>query len=241
MRPLVEGVSVADLSWEVLGTHGLRRKLLSLDSDSERATQYVNIPEGWKGGGVAHYHEGYEEVFVLHGDVSLTGRDYLGDGSYIYRPAGIVHGHDEQAKKGCHCVIRTGGKLELILVHEPEDDEEYVLFDSGDDRPFVIDLRTRIMPWEGIGAGTTRYRRKVLSESPTSRASTTLVSLPPGWQGSIPLNGADEWEWFVIDGDAHIGGAVHGSETYGSRPVGSPDAAIKVTARGATLLLWRGF
>lgn len=241
MRPLIEELSLADLSWEALGTHGLRRKLLSLDAETERATQYVHIPEGWKGGGVAHYHEGYEEVYVLHGDVSLTGRDYLGDGSYIYRPAGIVHGHDEQARKGCHCLIRAGGLLELNLVHEPEDDEEYVLFDADDDRPFVLDLRSRIMPWEPVGEGAARYRRKVLSESPTTRASTTLVSLPAGWQGSIALDSGEEWEWFILEGDARIAGAVHGAETYGSRPKGSPVAAIDGSADGARLLLWRGF
>ena len=105
---------------EVLGKNGLRAKLLSQDPATGAGTRYVDIPQNWKGGGIAHYHPDYEEVFVIEGDVSLTGRDYLGDGSYIYRPSGIVHGHDEQAKKGCFCIIRFGGPLELCFVHEPD-------------------------------------------------------------------------------------------------------------------------
>ena len=124
MKPLIEQVAIEDIPWEVLGTHGLRRRALGVDPKTGRATQYVNIPQGWKGGGTAHYHDAFEEVFVIKGDVTLNGRDYLGDGSYIYRPGGIVHGHDEGAQAGCFCIIRTGGALELKLIPDPEDDEE---------------------------------------------------------------------------------------------------------------------
>jgi len=240
MKPFIEHVVINDLPWESLGTNGLRRRALGIDPKTGRATQYVDIPKNWKGGGMAHYHEAYEEVFVIKGDVTLNGRDYLGDGSYIYRPAGIVHGHDEGARVGCFCIIRTGGALELNLVPEPEDDEEYVLFDTDDDRPFVLDLRTRIMPWQRIDDETGRYRRKILSASPTSGAATQLVSLPSAWQGRIALTENDAWEWLVLEGDARIGGITAAAQSYGCRPPGSPEAIIDDSIGGATLLLWRG-
>ncbi|NQV82018.1 MAG: cupin domain-containing protein [Alphaproteobacteria bacterium] len=240
MRTLIEPVAVNDLPWEMLGTHGLRRKLLSFDPDTGRATQYVHIPENWRGGGVAHYHDAYEEVFVIQGDVTLNGRDYLGDGSYIYRPAGIVHGHNEGARQGCHCIIRTGGALELNLVHEPEDDEEYVLFESGDDRPLMLDLRTRIMSWERVGEGSAYSRRKVLSCSPSTGASTTILSLPAGWQGRIDLGTAVTWEWLILSGDARIGGVTVLGEAFGCRPAGAPETSIDGSVGGAMVLLWCG-
>ena len=240
MKPLIEHVAIEDLPWEALGTNGLRRRALGVDPETSRATQYVDIPKGWQGGGTVHYHDAYEEVFVIKGDVTLNGRDYLGDGSYIYRPAGIVHGHDEGARAGCFCIIRTGGALELNLIPDPEDDEEYVLFETDDDRPFMVDLRTRIMPWQRVDDETGRYRLKVLSASPTTGAATHLVSLPPAWQGRIALTENDAWEWLVLAGEARIGGITAAAQSYGCRPPGTPEAIIDDSIGGATLLLWRG-
>jgi quercetin dioxygenase-like cupin family protein len=240
MKPLIEHLAIDDLPWEALGTNGLRRRALGVDPETGRATMYVDIPQGWKGGGTAHYHDAFEEVFVIKGDVTLNGRDYLGDGSYIYRPAGIVHGHDEGAQAGCFCIIRTGGALELNLVPEPEDDEEYVLFDTEDDRPFMLDLRTRIMPWQRVDDDTGCYRRKVLSASPTTGDATHLVNLPPAWQGNIALTENETWEWLVLEGDARVGNVTASTLSYGCRPPGAPDVSINASIGGATMLLWRG-
>ena len=98
-----------------------------------------------------------------------------------------------------------------------------------------------VMPWARIGEGVAQYRRKVLSANPTTSASTVLIGLPAGWQGSIPLSGEEEWEWIVIEGDTRVGGNEAGALTYGSRPPGSADAAIEGSVAGAKLLLWCGF
>lgn len=240
MKPLIDHVAIEDIPWEALGTHGLRRRALGVDPKTGRATQYVDIPQGWKGGGTAHYHDAFEEVFVIKGDVTLNGRDYLGDGSYIYRPSGIVHGHDEGAQAGCFCIIRTGGALELKLVHDPQDDEEYALYETDDDRPFVLDLRTRIMPWQRIDDETGRYRRKVLSASPRTGAATHLISLPAAWQGQIALTEDEAWEWLVLEGDARIGGTSASAQSYGCRPPGALEAVIDASIGGVTMLVWRG-
>ncbi len=241
MRPNLAKLSVDDLEWESLGTHGLRRRLLSRDEETNAVTQYVDIPKAWKGGGVAHFHEFSEEVYVLHGDVSLNGRDYLEDGSYIYRPGGVVHGHDEGARQGCHCVIRTGGKMELNLIHEPTEEDEYVLHHVDDGRPLVLDLKTNDMLWarEHLGSGSIGW--KVLSLNRQTGDHTVMLDLPAGWSGPLDLDPTLGWEWLVIRGGMELGdGSTFGTLDYSYRPAGSAPTSIAGSEGGAEVLLWRG-
>ena len=212
-----------------------------IDLDRSNRKDNVDIPKAWKGGGVAHFHEFSEEVYVLHGDVTLNGRDYLGDGSYIYRPAGVVHGHDEGAQQGCHCVIRSGGKLELILIHEPAEDDEYVLHPADDGRPLVLDLRTNDMLWgrEHLGSGSIGW--KVLSLNRRNGDYTVMLDLPTDWSGPLDLDPAITWEWLVIRGGMELGdGSVFGTLDYSFRPAGSVPTEIAGSESGALVLLWRG-
>ena len=238
MRNEVAHVAIDDLAWEVLGKNGLRAKLLSQDPATGAGTRYVDIPQNWKGGGIAHYHPDYEEVFVIEGDVSLTGRDYLGDGSYIYRPSGIVHGHDEQAKKGCFCIIRFGGPLELCFVHEPTDEEEYVLYPNSDGREFVLDLRTAKMAWADDAA--TGLANKSLSEDAKTGSYTRLVRFPEGWDGALDLDPAAGWEWFVVSGSATLSdGTEFASNAYSCRARGGGALSFAKSRQGGEVLLCR--
>ncbi|MEX1147063.1 MAG: DUF4437 domain-containing protein, partial [Sphingomonadales bacterium] len=124
----------ANLEWETLGTHGLRRKVLRYDSHTGHVTSLVDIPEGWHGGGVAHYHNAFEEVYMWSGSVTVGGRHYWHGGDYFYRPAGVVHGHDERSEEGARAIIRSDGPCELLLVHEPAEADEYPLDEITDPR-----------------------------------------------------------------------------------------------------------
>jgi len=240
MKNTIERLDVGAQPWKVLGTHGLRAKPLNVDPDSGARTAYVGIPAAWKGGGVAHFHDFFEEVFVIQGDVSLDGRNFLGDGAYIYRPAGIVHGHDEGAILGCRALIRSGGPLELKLVWQPIAPHEYVLHPHDDGRPFILGLETAKLPWREEGTGGARRSVKTLSVDAKTGAATTLVRLPQSWPGSWALAADASWEWFVLSGSVTLGdGATHGAGTYSFRPPGLPPTFLS-SATGGELILWRG-
>ncbi len=238
MRGRTDIFSEADLEWKAQGTHGIRSKLLSKDAETGEITLYVDVPKNWKGGGVAHFHDFYEEVFIIEGDVTLNGRDYLGDHSYLYRPAGVVHGHDESAKKGNRAIIKAGGPLELKLVHEPEHDDEYPLFDPADGRGHVLHLEADKLPWTTKGHGKGRYGWKPLSVDSETGNYSAVVELPAGWSGEIALDAAHGWEWFVIDGAIDLADGSRFTETgYSYRPDGG--ATITGSAPGCYFLLWR--
>src|SRR4051812_17424891 len=84
-------VRPSEIEWEPLGTHGLRRKLLGFDEATKHVTSIVGIPAGWVGGGVAHYHHAFEEVYILEGSVTVGGTHYWHKDDYFFRPAHVVH------------------------------------------------------------------------------------------------------------------------------------------------------
>lgn len=240
MRPLTEIESVDALSWEPLGTHGIKRKLLSRDPVTAAVTQYVHIPPDWRGGGVAHYHAGFEEAYIVEGDVSLVPDDALVTGSYLYRPSNIVHGHDERADAGCMCIIRMGGEPDLLLVHEPTSNHEYALGSISDPRGHVLHLRTPDVEWTELGKGAGHFAIKMLSEDSTSGAYTALVKLPPGWRGALETGPGFSREWFVLEGSWSLADGSHfGLLSYRYDPVGSPEKAAAATDEGCTVLTWR--
>ena len=241
MRELIAHLDVADLEWRPQGTHGIRSKVLSDDSASQGKTLYIDIPPKWRGGGVAHYHDASEEAFIIEGDVTLVdGRDWLLGGSYLYRPGGIVHGHDEWAEKGNRSIIKAGGKLELILVHEPDSQDEYVLFPSDDGRPHVLNLKTLDMEWEWSGDGAARRGAKLLTEDAKTGATTSLVHFPAGWAGQYPMRPDIPWEWFVLSGQVETSdGTAFDANSYSFRPPGSPAVGFTRSSGGCEMLLWQ--
>ena len=233
-------MNIETLPWEPLGENELRRKILNQDTGTGTVIQYVHIPPNWKGGDVAHYHSCFEEVLIIEGDVTLNGRYDLVDGSYLYRPGHIVHGHHESAKEGCLCIIRMGGDLDFNLVHEPESDDEYPLEPITDGRGHVLHLRTNTMDWQEQDDEGSRYRVKLLSTDPETGAYTALLALDAGWGGRLSTESEFSREWLMLSGSwQREDGAVFGPNTYYYSPAGSDHAAVTASDEGCVVLTWR--
>ncbi|WP_374408084.1 cupin domain-containing protein [Pelagerythrobacter sp.] len=230
-------VRTADVDWEVLGTHGLRRKRLGHDVSTGHVTFLLDIPRGWHGGGVAHYHEGFEEVLMLSGSVTLDGQHHWHGGDYFYRPAHVVHGLAESSQEGARALVRCDRMLELLLVPEPERSTEYPLPGQTDPRGHVFSVKVDDIPAECDPAFPREWKIKSLSRDPQTGARTFMTIVPPGWTGSAPAMAGD-WEAFVLDGD--VAGAAHrygdGDYTVGSAADGL--LAASASERGATVMVW---
>ncbi len=238
-RPEIPHLNLADLSWEPVGTRN-RRKQLSIDAVTGGLTFYMEIPAGWQGGGVAHYHTCSEEVYVISGDVTLNGRDYLEDAAYLYRPAGIVHGHREGSIGGCRLIIKTDGPLDFNYVEEPRSEEEYIFRVSADGRPHILHLKTPELQWARRDQGASQYGVKVLSQDRNTGAYTGLLLLAAGWAGRFDMSRDANWEWFVIDGDAMLDDGTNlGADSYGFKPAGRVGNAIVRAMNRTRVLLWR--
>lgn len=230
-------VRAATLEWEPLGTHGLRRKLLGFDPETQHATNIVEIPRGWRGGGIAHYHAVFEEVFMLSGSVTLDGNHYWQGGDYFYRPAHVVHGHDESSAEGALCVIRSDGKIELLLVHEPEQPVEYPMPESDDARGHVFQVPIADVAGVTDAAFPADWSVRPLSADPKSGARTVIADIPAGWRGTAPALGAT-WEAMVLEGTVEGSAASYGEGDY---TVGGADTALLAatgSTGGASVLVW---
>ncbi len=238
-----ERPSITYLTLEDTGTPfgtSMGRRILSQDPDTQATTSHFSFPAPWQGGGTAHYHSCAEEVYVIEGDITLNGRDYLTAGSYLYRPSGIVHGHDEGSINGCRCIIRTDGALDFTMIPEPESPEEYVLVPSDDGRSHVLHLRTPDMDWTWQSGNGEGYGTKILSEDRITGATTSLVTFPAGWTGELMLDPGIAWEWFVIRGNTTLNdGTVYQADTYSYRPARSQPLAFTAAETDTDILLWK--
>jgi quercetin dioxygenase-like cupin family protein/uncharacterized protein YbdZ (MbtH family) len=231
-------IRIDDLEWEVLGTHGLRRKVLGYDPSDQHVTSLVDIPRGWKGGGIAHFHHAFEEVYIVGGSVTVGGTHYWHAGDYFYRPAMVVHGHDERSEEGARALIRSDGLLELLLIHDPAEPEEYSLQPVTDGRGHVLALTPAEMEWTDAADLPKGWRMKLLSADKTTGARTYLAEVPAGWTREGSTKRPAPWEATVLQGalkgDAHEFKA--GDYSYG--PGGRECFDAAASESGATLLVW---
>ena len=233
----LQRIRTPELPWEPLGKHGLRRRLLGLDPATGHVTSIVGIPENWRGGGVAHFHDAVEEVYILEGSVTLDDAHYWKAGDYFYRPAHVVHGHDEKSHIGAMALTRSDGVLVLNLVHDPVAPTEYTLPGAEDPRGHVFSLAVAdivAVPDPAFPAG---WMIKPLSADPITHARTIIVEVPAGWRGAASAPGAS-WEAFVLDGAVEGTAGAFMAQDYTTGDADTPLLGATASEKGCTILLW---
>ena len=226
-----------EMEWEPLGTHGLRRKKLGHDPASGYVTALVEIPKGWHGGGVAHFHDAFEEVYMLSGSVTVGGTHYWHGGDYFFRPAQIVHGHDERAEEGALALIRSDGQLVLNLIHEPAEPDEYPLPAYDDGRGHLYALNVAQVDWIADPEFPESWRIKPLSADARTGARTVMVQVPAGWCASGTSRPA-AWEACVLQGSIAGEKAVFEAGDYTAGPAGTEVFGGLESEAGCEFILW---
>jgi hypothetical protein len=225
-------VSADTIAWEPLGKNGIRRKLLHRDPVGAE-TMLIEIPRGWKGGGIAHYHSFFEEVFLIDGDVTLNGQDDLVRNSYLYRPPAVVHGHAESAREGAYAMVRNGGPLDMNFVPEPLHAVEYPLAPIEDGRGLILHCPSDELSPVPIAPGV--FEKRLSYDSKTG-ASTALVQLEAGaaWR----LMNRQALALLVIDGAVvcENGPRVPGATHIALAP---REVAVFRAEAAARLIVWR--
>lgn len=220
------------IDWEPLGRNGIRRKLLHRNA-SGAETMLIEIPRGWKGGGIAHHHSFFEEVFVIEGDVTLNGREDLVRNSYVYRPAAVVHGHAESAREGAFAMVRNGGPLDMNFVPAPAHPVEYPLGPIEDGRGLIVHLASDAVGAAALAPGV---GEKQLSRDVKTGAETGLIEMAPGAAWRVQAAGAASV--LLIEGAISLDDGrrlVVGTHVT----LGPREAAVLRAEGAARLLFWR--
>jgi quercetin dioxygenase-like cupin family protein len=230
----------SEMEWEPLGTHGIMRKKLGGMDDVQFATSLVHIPVGWHGGGIAHFHNAFEEVFMLEGSVTVGGSHYWQAGDYFFRPGHVVHGHDERAEEGALALIRADGPLSLQLVHEPAEPDEYKLPEYQDGRGHLYSLQVADVAWVTDASLPADWRIKPLSENKVNGARTFMVKIPAGWTRNADAPTARDavWEACILQGSVIGEKAEFLGGDYSSGPAGTEIFGIQQCDEGAEAIVW---
>lgn len=89
--------------WQETGVPGVRVRMLYIDKEANRQTFLVRMDPGTSY--PSHPHPGFEECYVLEGDLHSAGRTmHIGD--YQCAPAGSQHGVTS-TKNGCLCLVTS--------------------------------------------------------------------------------------------------------------------------------------
>ena len=236
MRPYVKSLDPDTLPWVPIFNTGVDRRFYNTDPKDKSFTCVIRVPKDWVGPSGAHYHSSFEEGYVVEGSLTLDGTDYLQPGSYLYRPAMIVHGWTELSPDSATVIVRRGGVADIVPVGPALHPYEYPYEEVHDGRKHVLHLKTDEMQWTATESG---YDTKVLSSDRDNGDRSYLVSLPAGWRGELPRSHGRDLECVVLEGAAELDDATQlGRLHYLYRPPGDHQAPIVASKQGCKALVW---
>jgi len=194
------------IAWVASPMAGVERRMLERDGDEvARATSVVRYAPG--SSFAPHSHGAGEEFLVLDGVFSDETGDFPA-GFYVRNPPGSRHTPSSA----------PGTVLLVKLRQMPPEEVAWVRLDTRD--PAV---------WQDLGEGR---QEAVLFDAAWERV--VMLRLPPDHQG-----GPESWprgaEFFVVEGDLLVDGAVHRAGTWLRLPSGTSTAL----ASPAGALLYR--
>jgi hypothetical protein len=207
VRPRIVGLDVDAMEWAPLGPPGLYSKLLSRDPETgaRTALQRMDPTAGYQAPTVAHFHTTYEEIIGIDGRFSFDSRLWIEPGAYVFHPPRTVHGFKSAVPQESLFLSRIGRELDVNLVHEPSDNDLYVIEGPVPARvPTAHADAAASLGWsEGTLLGQPA-RCCVLSTDPESGEGSALVELPVGWSSDATTR-TDYLELFVLSGGIEVG------------------------------------
>jgi len=237
MRPRIEGLDVETVEWKPLGPPGLYSRLLSRDPETgaRTALQRLCPQDAYEAPKVAHFHTTYEEILGVAGLFTFDSRTWIRPGSYVFHPPLTVHGFKSAVKEESWFLSRVGRDLDVNLVHEPREQDLYVVEGPTPLRaPAACGEPLKAIAAERRPLLGAEAEWRLLSRDPATGEGSALVKVPPGWR-SAPASLPVYLEMFTLEGGLSVDGAAppagHGYSFY---PPGSPISAL--TAPGEALI-----
>ncbi|NBC35958.1 DUF4437 domain-containing protein [Novosphingobium sp. FSY-8] len=105
------------------------------------------------------------------------------------------------------------------------------------EREHIEFVQSQMLPWLRIGAGLARpdAEIKLLSRDEADGACSVLLRFPPGWSREGPEHLLADEEFYVLEGDIELNGAVYGPDCYAFLPAGWTRHTTRST-KGCVLL-----
>lgn len=203
MRPPVAFLDTLAMPWSEVAP-GRFLKILSADPDSGAATGIsLNDPSvaGFQAQPRAHYHFADEEILCLGGRFTFDGDNWLGRHSYLFHPAGLVHGHRSAVPEPYTMISRASGRLTWTYLDTPAEPQPYLLPDFAPSRSYALHVDPESETWRRSTLAGSDASELPLGDQPDRDARSLLLRLPAGWAGALDLyRPAAGMELLVLEG-----------------------------------------
>lgn len=153
---------------------------------------------------VAHYHQTFEELFVVQGRMSFDSELWLTPYSYCWHPPGTVHGFKSNVPEETWFISRVGEPLQFTYIENPPQKKPYAVNGSPPPRACAYHaVAQSAAAWEPVRnvMGEVTASRYVLSVDPNTGAGSVMMRYQPGWV-STETNAYTDMaeEIFVLEG-----------------------------------------
>lgn len=203
MRAHVPFLDTGAIPWSE-GAPGRYSKLLSVDpATGSRTAMSRSDPTapGFRAQPRAHYHYIDEELFCLKGRFTFDGENWLTRLSYVFYPAGTVHGHRSAVPEEYWMISRSTGHMTWTYLDDPREPRPYTMEGFQPPRGHALHVSPAEGAWEDGGWFGPQARVRTLSVHPTTGEGSMLVRLPPGWTSpTAAFRHSAYLELFVLEG-----------------------------------------
>jgi glyoxylate utilization-related uncharacterized protein len=181
------------------------KKLLENPATGARTYLQRLVPsEGALPPQVAHYHQTFEELFVIQGRMSFDSETWLTPYSYCWHPPGTVHGFKSSVPEETWFISRVGEPLQFTYVENPPQKKPYAVDGRPPARSCAYHAAAQDLPgWEPVknAGGEVTASRYILSLDPETGAGSFIQRYRPGWVSSETHAFSDmAEEIFVLEG-----------------------------------------
>jgi quercetin dioxygenase-like cupin family protein len=188
MKEHVPFLDTNAMPWTVGEFPGLFTKMLSANAKTgaRTALQCIDPARGYKPPTVAHYHPDMdEELYILKGNMSFDGKNWLRAGAYCFHPGNTVHGFKSTVTEESWFLSRISRPLEFGFVEQPAALQPYALTGKTAERPINVladPLKEPGWTEERNDAGEVVLRRYNLGTHPKTGEGSMLVEFMPAWR-----------------------------------------------------------
>lgn len=203
MRAHVPFLDTGAMAWSQ-GAPGRFSKLLSVDPATGSRTALSRsdpTAPGFRAQPRAHYHYIDEELFCLKGRFTFDGENWLTRLSYVFYPAGTVHGHRSAVPEEYWMISRATGHMTWTYLDAPQEPRPYLLQGFEPQRNYAMHVSPADGLWKPGGAFGPSTQQLVLSIHPVTGEGSMLVRLPAGWSSpATAFRHSAYQELFVLEG-----------------------------------------
>ena len=225
------------LAWEEADAAGISEKVLKQDADTGARTLLLRSsprPAAAMLDRRPQHHSVDEEFLCLAGKFTLEGTHWLTPMTYVYYPAGLVHGFGVNVPDGYQVYLRNSGPLIPERVDSPAQDSPYFIGARSPDCSHAIVSYCSELIRDALQAS--QLSIITLRKDDRTKEGALIVCMPPDRHLEFRLDGSGGYaEFFVLEGEIQLGDLKPiGKWSYASL-VGPAD--LRITSVGSITML----